>query len=61
MISIEKLREAEPAFNNITDEEVERIRELLYKFAKLALEIYIENREGSKNPLGSHGLPVIDM
>lgn len=61
MISIEKLRQLEPTFENLTDEEVSKIRNLLYKFATLALETYMEKKKGSKNPLGSDGLPVINM
>jgi len=61
MITIEKLRQVEPGFKDLTDEQITKIRDLLYRFAVFALEEYMEEKYGSKNPLGSHGLPVIRM
>lgn len=64
MISLEKLREIEPALEKVSDEELIIIRDLLYAQGQLAFEMWLEEQEsqsGSKNPLGVRGLPDIDM
>ncbi len=48
MISLEQLREVEPALKDMFDKEVERIRDLLYAQAKMALECFLEEKTGTK-------------
>lgn len=47
MISLEKLREVEPALKTVSDQELERIRDILYAHAEMALESFIEAKTGS--------------
>lgn len=64
MISLEKLREIEPALEKLSDEELIVIRNLLYAQGQLAFEMWLEEQQsqsGSKYPLGVRGLPGIDM
>ncbi len=48
MISLEKLREIEPALKDMPDKELDHIRDLLYAHAKLALECFFEDKTGAK-------------
>lgn len=48
MISLEEMRGLEPALKNAPDKDVEVIRNLLYAHAQLALECFIEEKNGSK-------------
>ncbi len=48
MISIEQMREIEPTLKNAPDEDVEVIRNLIYTHAQLALDCFIEEKNGSK-------------
>lgn len=61
MISIEKLREIDPSLQKISDEELTVIRNLLYAQGQLIFEMWLEKQTGSKNPVGVHGLPEINM
>jgi hypothetical protein len=61
MISLEKLREIEPALEKVSDEELTVIRNLLYAQGQLAFECWLESQSGSKYPVGVHGLPDINM
>lgn len=46
MITLKQLRELEPSLKDLPDEEVYRIRELLYDQATLALECFLETKTG---------------
>ena len=46
---------------DIPDKELEHIREIMYKQGQLALEYYLEQKDGSKNPLRVYGLENDDM
>jgi len=48
MISLEKLKEIEPKLAGKTDEEILKIRELLYGLAELTLESYTESKQQEK-------------
>jgi hypothetical protein len=61
MITLEKLREIEPALEKLSDEELIVIRNLLYAQGQLAFEMWLESQTGSKNPPGVHRLPDIPM
>lgn len=64
MISLEKLREIEPALEKVSDEELIVIRNLLYAQGQLAFEMWLEGQRGqsgSKYPVRVDGLPNIDM
>ena len=56
MISLEKLREIDPALRGKSDEELTKIRNLLYGLGKLTLESYIQEKTGSKFPIRVDGL-----
>jgi len=61
MISLKEFRDIDPRFNEVTDEELIKIRHSLYVLGQLALESYIEKKTGSKNPLRVYGLENEDM
>lgn len=61
MISIEDMRNIDPRFREVTDEELIKIKHSLYILGQLALESYIESKTGSKNPLRVYGLENEDM
>lgn len=61
MISLERLREIEPALEKVSDEELAVIRNLLYAQGQLAFECWLEKQSDSKYPVGLRGLPDIDM
>jgi hypothetical protein len=47
MMSLEEIREIEPALKEKSDEEVKEIRFLLYQLAQLTLECYFKEKTGS--------------
>lgn len=61
MISLEKLKQIEPALVDIPDEQLLKIRRLLYQYAIFVLEEYLEKTTGSKNPLGSVDIDDLDV
>ena len=61
MISLDELRKIEPSLEKLSDKELTIIRNLLYAQGQLAFECWLEKQSGSKNPIGVHGLPDIDM
>ncbi|MDQ3089573.1 MAG: hypothetical protein M3Q24_00250 [bacterium] len=61
MISLESLREIEPALQKLSDHELVVVRNLLYAQGQLVFEMWLEKQGGSKNPLRVGGLPEIDM
>lgn len=61
MISLERLREIDPRFREVTDEELIKIRYSLYILGQLALESFIEKKTGSKYPIRVYGLEDEDM
>lgn len=48
MLSLEKLREIEPGLKDISDKELEKIRDQLYGIANLALETYFDDKKENK-------------
>ncbi len=52
MISLEHSRKTYPVFEGLSDEESIGILEDHYALITLALESFIKNRRGSKNPVG---------
>lgn len=53
MLTVEQCRKLLSTEENISDTELESVRDELYAFAELAFEIYQADVEsGSKNPLG---------
>ena len=48
MLSLEKLREIEPELKDISEKELEKIRDQLYSLANLALETYFDDKEKNK-------------
>ena len=53
MISLDECRKIQPELADLPDEEVSKIRELLYGLGQLVFETWNEEKSGSKNPLGS--------
>ena len=53
MISLDECRKIQPELADLPDEEVSKIRELLYGLGQLVFETWNEEKCGSKNPLGS--------
>ena len=53
MISLEQCRKIEPDLEKLSDEEVTKIRNLMYGLGQLIYETWDEERSGSKFPLGS--------
>lgn len=53
MITLEQCRKIEPDLEKLSDEEVTKIRNLMYGLGQLIYETWDEERSGSKNPLGS--------
>ena len=54
MLSIEALRKIDPSNTiNLTDKEIEDIRQSFYDFGQLIFEDWKEVKFGSKNPVGS--------
>ena len=61
MISFERLQELEPKLQGKTNEELIKIRNLLYGLGQLTLETYLEKKTGSKFPVRVGGLNNEDM
>ena len=61
MISLKEMRDIDPRFNEVTDEELYKIRYSYYSLVQLALESYIEKKTGSKHPIRVAGLNNEDM
>lgn len=49
MLSLEQCRKLCPSLNNLSDEEVVKIRDNLCEGAQLALESWVKKNKGSKN------------
>ncbi len=56
MISLEQCKKIDPQLENLSDEDIEKLRDSLYAIAELALESYFDEKSGSKNPVGVYGL-----
>ncbi len=56
MLSLEQCRQIEPDLEKVSDEEVTRIRNLLYGLGQLAYETWdndrVDEKNDSKSPLG---------
>ncbi|MCX6755183.1 MAG: hypothetical protein NT068_01395 [Candidatus Nomurabacteria bacterium] len=61
MISLERLQEIEPRLQGKTNEELIKIRNLLYGLGQLSLEMYLKEKTGSKFPVRVGGLSNDDM
>ena len=53
MIGLDKLRKIEPDIAQLTDSELEEIRQSFYDFGQLIFEDWLEQKFGSKYPIGS--------
>lgn len=45
MLNLEEIRKIDPKFREITDEELVKIRDLLYGLANLAMDSYIDTKQ----------------
>ncbi len=61
MIGLEEMRNIDPRLREIPDQELIKIRHSLYALGQLALERYLEHKNGSKNPLRVYGLEDEDV
>jgi len=61
MISLKDMRNIDPRFREVTDQELIKIRHSLYILGQLALESFTEYKTGSKNPLRVYGLENEDV
>ena len=52
MIPLDEFRKLEPEFAAMTDDELTKIRNMLYQLANLTLENFFEDKSGSKYPAG---------
>ncbi len=52
MMPLDQFRKLEPEFASMPDDELTKIRNLLYQAANLALENFFEDKNGSKNLVG---------
>lgn len=59
MLTLEQLRKTEPAFEDMTDEEVETIVRELYSSAEFAFDVWWNDKKGSKNPSGLLSKPEV--
>ena len=53
MISLDECKKIQPELAGLSDEEVTKIRELMYGLGQLVFETWNEKKSDSKNPLGS--------
>jgi len=53
MISLDECKKIQPELVDLSDEEVKKIRDLLYGLGQLVFETWNEKKGDSKNPLGS--------
>jgi hypothetical protein len=53
MISLEKLRKIDVKISDLTDDELEKIRQSFYDFGQLVFEDWHEQKFGSKYPTSS--------
>ena len=53
MISLNTIRKIDPEVINLTDDEIEKIRQSFYDFGQLMFDDWYEQKFGSKNPIGS--------
>lgn len=61
MISLEELRKTDSRLEDISDEELIKVRHSLYSLGQLALETFMESKTGSKYPIRVYGLIDEDM
>lgn len=52
MLSLEECRKIDPSLKDCSDDQVREIRDALYEFGKLAIDLWLDAKGGSKNPLG---------
>lgn len=53
MLSLKTLRKIDPETANLTDEELESIRNSFYEFGQLMFDDWHDQKFGSKSPVGS--------
>ena len=53
MLSLEDIRKVDPELADISDAELEEVRATLYELGRLAYDVQVFEKSGSKNPVGS--------
>ena len=51
MLSVNQLRKIDPSLKEMTDREIEILREDFYTMAQIAFDFWLEQKGGSKNPV----------
>lgn len=52
MLTLEQCRQLDPELNKLSDEELTRIRDALYKLGQIIFDDWISERHGSNYPVG---------
>jgi hypothetical protein len=52
MLSTKQLLKIDPSLSDLSEVELEELRNTLYSFAQLAFDVYWTKKMGSKNPIG---------
>jgi len=53
MITTQKMLQIDPGLADLSETELEEVREALYSAAQLAFDVYWTRKHGSKDPTGS--------
>jgi hypothetical protein len=57
MLTLEQCRQIDPELKKLSDEELTKVREALYKLGQIIFDDWITEKRGSKYPVGdSRGL-----
>ncbi len=53
VITVEQMKKIDPDLADMSEIELEELRDALYESAQLAFDVYWAKKNGSKNPVGS--------
>ena len=52
MLTLEQCRQIDPELNKLSDEELKRVRDALYKLGQIIFDDWLTEKHGSKYPIG---------
>ena len=52
MLTLEQCRRIDPALNRLSDDELTKVRDALYKLGQIIFDDWLTERRGSKYPVG---------
>jgi hypothetical protein len=61
MISLERMRQLEPRLEKMSDTELTKLRDMLYSLGTMAVDSFMTDKSGSKNPVRVSRRPDGDM